>query len=518
MSHCRHQMTEHRHAPSHIAPADSPSRLGLLLHGQPSHLSTTGGGAVKASNSNEPSKPTMSSGGYVEALWVYQDPAGREQGPHPAHRMLQWFAAGYFPSTLLLRRVEWPHFLSLMSLMKNSPYPPFSPLFGTDALLMREEQYRGQPAVVAPPQQQAQPLQAPLHHHHLQQLVQQQQQPPQPQPQQQPQQQLLQQAQLPLRSQQPTGPVSVQQSPAVVPPLRSQQPGGPVSVQQSPDVVPPISASGQPAQQSSMYGKVRAQLARSNDAQSQQPHDVQSLLWGAALSAGPEEDAPKASAASSPAPATSSPASAAAAPPPQQQQPQQPQQQQQQSQSQSQKKRQNRKKGKKQQQGKDAAATKPEAPAASTQAPVAAAATQSPATTVSDPVVAQAPLPVHKPTLLEVRLCLLCPNVVLFIPPPPPPSPAGHGGGAAPIRGCRASCGRAARARGTSCSGCGQAKPRMDSRASLRHDPTLHHGAGGPRCSHASAAGRGACQPRERAGCGHAAASSMGSVGRSHCC
>lgn len=49
--------------------------------------------------------------------WVYRDPSGSLQGPFNADTMQQWFLAGYFPSTLLVRRVDSEAFIPLEDLL-----------------------------------------------------------------------------------------------------------------------------------------------------------------------------------------------------------------------------------------------------------------------------------------------------------------------------------------------------------------------------------------------------------------
>ncbi len=222
--------------------------------------------------------------GFGEGQWVYQDPSGKEQGPHPSSRMLSWFNVGYFPSTLLLKRVEWKAFVPLIQLLAASPYPPFSPMFAADRdhsvplPVFTQQQQQQQAAAAAAQQQQLllqqqlQLQQQQLHQYQMQQQHMQQQLHQQQQHQQQHQQHQQQQQQ---QQQQQFHHQPGQQQPGLLHQLF------PV---ESSDVRfnPPASAIAQPvaapSASISMYGKVRQSLAKSSESSTSK--DVQSLLWG----------------------------------------------------------------------------------------------------------------------------------------------------------------------------------------------------------------------------------------------
>uniref|UniRef100_F6WYS9 GRB10 interacting GYF protein 2 n=1 Tax=Xenopus tropicalis TaxID=8364 RepID=F6WYS9_XENTR len=58
--------------------------------------------------------------------WYYKDPQGEIQGPFSNREMAEWYQAGYFPMTLLLRRVCDDAFQSLGDIIKKWGRVPFS--------------------------------------------------------------------------------------------------------------------------------------------------------------------------------------------------------------------------------------------------------------------------------------------------------------------------------------------------------------------------------------------------------
>ncbi|XP_075425708.1 GRB10-interacting GYF protein 2 isoform X10 [Ascaphus truei] len=59
--------------------------------------------------------------------WYYKDPQGETQGPFSNHEMAEWFQAGYFPMSLLLRRVCDEAFQPLGDIIKMWGRVPFTP-------------------------------------------------------------------------------------------------------------------------------------------------------------------------------------------------------------------------------------------------------------------------------------------------------------------------------------------------------------------------------------------------------
>jgi hypothetical protein len=60
-------------------------------------------------------------------MWLYKDPQGEIQGPFSDHEMHEWFEAGYFTPSLLVKRGYQAHFVELRSLLKESDQSPFLP-------------------------------------------------------------------------------------------------------------------------------------------------------------------------------------------------------------------------------------------------------------------------------------------------------------------------------------------------------------------------------------------------------
>ena len=241
-------------------------------------------------------------------MWVYQDPQGQEQGPHPSQRMASWFTAGYFPQTLLVKRVGWQSFVPLIQLLASSPYPPFSPYFAGD----RDHSVQVQHSMSGPAVFSLDPSEG--------------------------------------GNNQNSG-------------LRSVSP--PAAVQPS----PPSSNSASSPPSSSMYGKVRQQLAQSSERGSEGSTDVNALLWGQ----------PEAKSSSTSSPASSSSAST---PVPKSNAPQELSKAQ-------------KKKNRKRATAAAAAAAAAASAAASAAAAAAASASSAPPVAASSPVVSSAPTPAN---------------------------------------------------------------------------------------------------------------------------
>uniref|UniRef100_UPI00215A0CCF GRB10-interacting GYF protein 2 n=1 Tax=Homo sapiens TaxID=9606 RepID=UPI00215A0CCF len=59
--------------------------------------------------------------------WYYKDPQGEIQGPFNNQEMAEWFQAGYFTMSLLVKRACDESFQPLGDIMKMWGRVPFSP-------------------------------------------------------------------------------------------------------------------------------------------------------------------------------------------------------------------------------------------------------------------------------------------------------------------------------------------------------------------------------------------------------
>ena len=64
--------------------------------------------------------------------WLYKDPQGEVQGPFTDVEMNEWYEAGYFSDTLLVRQAHDPEFVELRYLLKKDGSSPFFVSFEKD--------------------------------------------------------------------------------------------------------------------------------------------------------------------------------------------------------------------------------------------------------------------------------------------------------------------------------------------------------------------------------------------------
>uniref|UniRef100_H2Z8R9 GYF domain-containing protein n=1 Tax=Ciona savignyi TaxID=51511 RepID=H2Z8R9_CIOSA len=99
--------------------------------------------------------------------WFYKDPQGETQGPFSSQEMGEWFMAGYFTSTLLVKRACDPQFVPLGDLITRCGAVPFVPQSLPQQMQLQMQMQK---------QQQLQQLQQQQQYQQQQQLIQQQKQ------------------------------------------------------------------------------------------------------------------------------------------------------------------------------------------------------------------------------------------------------------------------------------------------------------------------------------------------------
>ena len=95
-------------------PGSGGSRGGApaAFHGVPQQPpATMGGGRFGGA------APIMLPPSLPEPMWIYKDPHGNIQGPFNPAEMLQWFEAGYFPNSLLVKQTTDEYFEELGAYM-----------------------------------------------------------------------------------------------------------------------------------------------------------------------------------------------------------------------------------------------------------------------------------------------------------------------------------------------------------------------------------------------------------------
>ncbi len=96
---------------------DSGGRSAISIGGTSvSSSSSSGSGSTSSSSSSSGS----SSNNPRDMMWLYLDPQGEIQGPFTDFEMNEWYEAGYFQPSLLIKRVYQRNFVELGSLLKSS--------------------------------------------------------------------------------------------------------------------------------------------------------------------------------------------------------------------------------------------------------------------------------------------------------------------------------------------------------------------------------------------------------------
>ncbi|TIC17197.1 hypothetical protein E3Q13_02614 [Wallemia mellicola] len=103
--------------------------------------------APELPSSTPMSRVASSQGQHQATDWVYRDPSGNVQGPFKADLMQEWFLGSYFPSDLLVRRVDRDNFTPLQELLASvqdksapfhsAPLPAAPPALNVNALNQR---------------------------------------------------------------------------------------------------------------------------------------------------------------------------------------------------------------------------------------------------------------------------------------------------------------------------------------------------------------------------------------------
>ena len=113
----------------------SPARSGVAV--DVSHHYTSGWGGGSAPSDRTPPPSTVEPPESPYDLWYYQDDSDYVQGPFTSTTMLEWQKAGYFRSSLLLRREVDNIFSNLATYTALYGRSPFSPGSYPRAIIVR---------------------------------------------------------------------------------------------------------------------------------------------------------------------------------------------------------------------------------------------------------------------------------------------------------------------------------------------------------------------------------------------